>query len=353
VAKEGDQVNSFRENFESLLLRDHEARWKAIGSIIVAAATFGSFDTTVLNSSEQNSIALMGGVIILMSVVWVAWYCSFRTSQPLWPRVSVIMHPISRRAWIAQSSALIVVGLFPRTEARAAERILQQASDDPTNVRNIVAAAQILNRAEAAVIRISSAILAETGLKFVLAVERNPNAQIALDAYFDYRTSFLNANIPDSVLRRMQIHPLPPDWETDYYFAHRISEGRPVIEPYGSATAGEAARLNPLGANANQNRPIGDAFLRVKGGSIELDGMEIKNVVFENVSVYYYGWSASIENVSFVNCKIRIAPQPNSNVAMLLTGILSNRSVVFAASSPGAPPVGSPLHSAPAPSSIF
>ena len=340
---------SFWQNFESLLLRDDEARWKAIGSIILVAGTCGSIDSTFAKSSLQDSTFVMGALILFMSLGWIAWYCSFRRPQSKENRGDrrISRHFVSRRAWIAQMAALIFVGLLPRAEARVAERKLQQASSDPTNPQNITETKQILSRAKAAVIRISSAILAQAGRKFVIASKANPDAVSAVDAFVDYRTSFLNANASASFLQGMKNHPLSPSWETDYSYVHRISQGRPVLEPYGWAPASEAARLNPLGANANQNRPIGDALLVVKGGSIQLDGMEVKNVVFENVFAYYYGWATSLDKVSFVNCKVRIAPRPNANVEKLLTDILSHQSVTFVAYGPKAPPLGSVLSSAP------
>jgi hypothetical protein len=248
-----------------------------------------------------------------------------------------------RRAGFVVAVFLLLLSLrIPEREALAFDQKIQQASSDPTNAKNIHETQKILATAKIATIKISPNTLAQAGQKFVDALPNNPAAINAVTAFLNYRSSFLNADVSSSLLHGMEDHPLP-----EYNFKHRGSEPWPDGEGYGWVPSSQAARVNMLGNNENANEPVGEAFVRLKGGNLVLDGMEMKNVILENVRVYYYGWAVSIENVSFVNCEFKIAPKPNANVEKLINAVLTSRSVTFAASGATGPPNPSELYSAP------
>jgi hypothetical protein len=50
----------------------------------------------------------------------------------------------------------------------------------------------------------------------------------------------------------------------------------------------------------------------LKGGTMFLDGLDIKNAVFMNVEVHYDGGPVVIENAVFVNCTFKMMPGVNS-----------------------------------------
>lgn len=63
----------------------------------------------------------------------------------------------------------------------------------------------------------------------------------------------------------------------------------------------DVARLDEIGRNENTSES-GPAYLFVDGGSIILDGYEIRNVIFRNTRIIYHGGPLRVDDAYFVNC---------------------------------------------------
>jgi hypothetical protein len=96
---------------------------------------------------------------------------------------------------------------------------------------------------------------------------------------------------------------------------------------YGDVPQDESAVFERLGDNLNRNNPRGDAFVIARGGSVVLDGLTMKNVILENVSIVYHGGPIRMENVYFVNCTFAL-PQSQIGAAFGIA-VLEHPSVVF------------------------
>ena len=65
--------------------------------------------------------------------------------------------------------------------------------------------------------------------------------------------------------------------------------------------------LEPIGRNFNRNASVGPALIILQGGAaFILDGMHLKNVVLQNVTVVYQGGPVILENIYFVGCTFAI-----------------------------------------------
>jgi hypothetical protein len=62
----------------------------------------------------------------------------------------------------------------------------------------------------------------------------------------------------------------------------------------------ETARYESIGQNLNTEG--GPPALVVRGGAVNLDGKDIRHVIFENVEIHYTGKPLILENVVFFNC---------------------------------------------------
>jgi hypothetical protein len=130
--------------------------------------------------------------------------------------------------------------------------------------------------------------------------------------------------------------PVPPAKATPLLHAtthYTIFEeaGPPVTQAfvYGDVPRDQAAVYEHIGQDLNKNNPRGDAFLIVQAKRVILDGMDIRNVVFENVHIVYGGGPLKMENIFFVNCTFEL---PQTRVGQeLAETVLNHPSVVFSA----------------------
>lgn len=64
--------------------------------------------------------------------------------------------------------------------------------------------------------------------------------------------------------------------------------------------------MDYIGQDLNIGQDVGNAIVVLDGGNAILDEMQMKNVVFQNVDVYYDGGPTLLTNVYFVNCTFHI-----------------------------------------------
>src|SRR5712692_11211133 len=115
------EIATVWDRLQFLLSVDDDARWRVIGSTIIIVGACGSINFTLLDSSTEDVVFLMGALILLVSISQIGWYCSFR--RPLVRRNPV--RSISRRTLALQAGAFIAFILslrLPHSEARTIER---------------------------------------------------------------------------------------------------------------------------------------------------------------------------------------------------------------------------------------
>src|SRR5579863_8038198 len=190
MVEQTQETIGFWGRLEDFFLYDDQSRWKAIAWIVALTGTLGTVDLVFLDASVDDTVFLMGTVIVLMVIGWLAWYCSFRNEQP---RVEVAF--MSRRALVLQAGAFVVFLVawqLPRSEEKAADRRLRNASESPASSESIDEALQVLDGARAASLRLDPNVIKQAGDRFVDAAEHTPDAWTVALQVANYRSDQVN-----------------------------------------------------------------------------------------------------------------------------------------------------------------
>jgi hypothetical protein len=319
-----------RDRLEFFFLSDDEERWKAIRWIIVVVGICGSIDLTLLDSSVEHSVILMGILIIILSILWICSYC-WRGQPGSTDKKPVRL--ISRRALVFQAGVFVAFILslrLPRAEAREVERRLQQAAENPLDPGSAIIAQKTLSAARKGFLKIDSRIVRDTGAKFIQTAGPNSGAWSAVQEYLSYR-SFLNADFVPALTpatgtskyrSSVNITALQPDFE------HRPAFQ--VLFAGGYASGDKSARLETL----SNPQPGGSefAYFIVYGGAatIGLDDAYMRNVIIRNSDISYAGGKVKLENVWFINCTFRAYVRVVPETKQLGNAILAySRPVTF------------------------
>ena len=206
-----------------------------------------------------------------------------------------------------------------KIDGALAPQAIKDASIHPDNPKSAAQVDQALNAATKAGITIDPAIVQEAGNKFIKASEQNPDAWQASLALLDYKTSKISIPLPN--------HPNIPR-VTLYVF--KVPKGLPPPEQsvYGTAPPQDEALMNHIGINQNAKLASGDAVILLRGGNFELDGMELRSVIFQGVTIHYRGSATIMRNVYFLNCTFVMENSPNSR-ALIEAALEPSPSVVF------------------------
>jgi hypothetical protein len=80
----------------------------------------------------------------------------------------------------------------------------------------------------------------------------------------------------------------------------------------GTAPREQAAQVMKIGKDLDAGQALGVAFLFGYGGGMILDGMQLRNVVFQEVHIVYSGGPLKMTNVFFLNCTFEMKPDTNT-----------------------------------------
>jgi hypothetical protein len=166
---------------------------------------------------------------------------------------------------------------------------------------------QIKNSAEVALssgLKIDSKDLTEVGRE-TMARLGEPDAWDATLALLSYKT-FLNSS-------SLQVLPTPKEklytrYETPTLPGYSV----PRFQVAGIAPKAQAAMFILHGNDLNADKSQGNQFIFATGGAVPLDGLKLRNVVFQGVAIYYSGGDLSMENVYFINCRFYLPKAQNS-----------------------------------------
>ncbi len=86
----------------------------------------------------------------------------------------------------------------------------------------------------------------------------------------------------------------------------------------------QGAHLDLIGKDENTKLDQAPGWLFASGGSATLDGMDIRNVIFEGVQIYYSGKEVILKNVIFIDCKFMFdrGPRTGQLAVQLLTSTI-------------------------------
>jgi hypothetical protein len=187
-----------------------------------------------------------------------------------------------------------------------------QASQNPTDPKNIAQSKSVLAAARLAKLKIDEQVVKDAGTRFIEAAAHAPQAWDAAQAFLDYR-SYLNVDIvpkltPATGKSKYQpsVTSIPNPEYPGTQRAYSISFAG------GYATPDKSARLETLTNPQSEGSEF--AFFKIEGGmdTIVLDGEYMKHVIVQNADVQYDGGPIRLEDVYFVNCtfhsKFKLTP---------------------------------------------
>jgi hypothetical protein len=116
---------------------------------------------------------------------------------------------------------------------------------------------------------------------------------------------------------------------TFYAVKTKVGGSSPVMSVTGNVPRDQAAVLGKIGENLNKKVDIGNAFVILTGGTIQLDGTQFKNIILIGTQEEYDGGPVILQNVYFLNCTFEINRTANSQhlVAHLIEPSPANYSV--------------------------
>jgi hypothetical protein len=204
-----------------------------------------------------------------------------------------------------------------KIDAELSANSLEKIAANPIDKESANAAKKLIVDAKAASTQLPTNVIEQVGQKFIAAAEKEPAAWDTAVAFLDYK-SFINSSlpIPDTGIRKAVTH---------YQVNSPSGTQPPSFRVAGAAPPESAAELQAIGINKNANLPVGDAYIIANGGAVALDGLEFRNVILQNVHVYYYGGPVQMTNVYFLNCTFEMRQGQNTQKLALaaLTGALS------------------------------
>lgn len=295
----------FFDRLEDFFLTDDRSRWTAIGWIITLAAVFGSVQSSFLDVSVDDVVFSMGVVIVLLSLGWIAWYCTVRSHGAA--ESSASRRRLILPASMSLASVLFGAAIFWFEKATSAEQ-LARLSLAPVDPASIGEARLLLAKATDAHVRLRSSTVAQTGRKFVDASGHNAAAWDTALRFMDYRSSINNffSALTDTTNDPAFLYKYVINFEPDL-------KNAPTISLRGKVAADQAAQTGFIGEDRNKGMTLGPAWIIMDGGDVNIDNIELRNVVFRNAHVAYFGTKpVSMRNVYFIDCTFDMPPTPGA-----------------------------------------
>jgi hypothetical protein len=190
---------------------------------------------------------------------------------------------------------------------------IEQAGANPTDKGSAIEAKQAIDSARQNSIQLPSDLVEHVGQRFVEASSQNVQAWGTAIGFINYKSS-VNKAAP----------PMPPLDDSKALITNYETvsvPGTPMIQlsHYGIVPRAVAAQLSFIGHDPNKNLDRGNAILVAQGGTIILDGMQIKNVIFQNVEIHYAGGPINLTSVYFINCIFKMeSAQKSRDLAIAL-----------------------------------
>jgi uncharacterized membrane protein YeaQ/YmgE (transglycosylase-associated protein family) len=286
---------------------DHRARQRVMIASIIVGAIIGLVAENLFEFSISwaTILCLAGSGVVQVG----GGFFYVQSSQKM--KRATVQIPSKRRFFeIAGAATVLSCTLLvdvPGRVALASERKLLQISNTPNSPKSTFEAKQLLSVARAAEIKkISLPLLEETGTKFIEAGLEDPAAWNTALEFLNYR-SFINAssNVP-----RFTPPLIDDEVHTNYRF-NTVNHASPKMHVSGFSPPDSEALLNAIGQNQNRELPQGRAYIFMEGETLVLDGLQLRNVVLNGVTVYYEGHSVIMTNVYFINCKFAFSANDN------------------------------------------
>jgi hypothetical protein len=213
---------------------------------------------------------------------------------------------------------------------------LERLADNPADPENATSVEKLVTSAQEQNIRLDAGFIRKVGDRFIRTAKKSDSAWKAFLALLSYHSFVVGIEAPHSDKSVLKMVPDKP-----YELSLTVDigpKGEPARVPTarfagaGLASPENSARLEPIGANQNQGSGLQYLIITDEPGTIRLDDMFIKNVIFENMTFSYHGGPIKMENVYFVNCKFNFANDKRSK-DLLLAVLRSGPATTFESAS--------------------
>jgi len=279
---------------------------------ILIAFAYGVFNSLALGRPENRVTFETLGVVVLLTVVFSAFYCLQTGTSTERSTVNLkyahfrdVFLP-NRKVFEGGLAAIVIllslwlIRRIPgtRIEAASIDLRLNRAISSPTSLSSnaIDEISSLVTTATTDRVSINPRLVNSAGKRVVDESRENPGAWPAALALLNYRSSANPVRVVNTV-------PVPPGSKTRYGIPGVF--GRPAAElseiPYGVAPE-DAARFEAIGRDLNQQLQFGATELILTGGAVTIDDQYVRHVVFDGVEVHYAGGPLKLEDVVFTNC---------------------------------------------------
>jgi hypothetical protein len=198
-------------------------------------------------------------------------------------------------------------------DAALATSRIEQAAANPADENSAVVARKALESARVNLVQLPSDLVRKDGQKFIEVTKVNPEAWNAAIGFLNYKSFLNNASLS-----------VPPNTGAAFvtrYNSVPLPEGEkdPQMAVSGVAPEESAAKYDLIGHDSNKSQPLGTKYIFDFGGTVVLDGMQFRNVVFRNTKIIYRGGPVQMTNVFFINCTFDMKLNENShNLALAI-----------------------------------
>jgi hypothetical protein len=199
---------------------------------------------------------------------------------------------------------------------------IQRSAAQPTNLQNATQAIEALRNAGSNGEKLDPALITEAGIKFIDAKDA-PHAWDAALAFLAYHSSLNQPLSPELKTTFVPIRGAEQKELTIVIGVH----GQGLLDfqeswPKELVPISQAFIFQPIGVKVPlvpgfppaETRTEGHPFLLINNprgtGAIVLDGMHLKNVIFNGIRISYSGGPLVMENVYFINCTFEISHNP-------------------------------------------
>jgi hypothetical protein len=191
---------------------------------------------------------------------------------------------------------------------------LEKITANPIDKNSALAAKKLITDAQAQSIKLPADAVEQAGQKLVAASTNEPTVwDVSLD-FMDYKS--FNNTIPASITF-MQVNANVMTRYTNFDVPPGMQQSR--IAFAGFVPKESAAQMMKIGNDLNAGMSVGNAYLYSIGGAAILDGMQLRNVIFQNVHVVYNGGPLIMTNVYFINCTFDMKSSKNTQKLALAT----------------------------------
>jgi hypothetical protein len=186
---------------------------------------------------------------------------------------------------------------------------IQQLSSSPVDKTTVANIQKTIEKAKSQNVRLEPSDLKLAGQHLVSVSQTSPEAWQAAQALLSYRT-FLNSD----VTANLNTFTVPPNTTLNLIpRPQNLTGGQ--FDLLGPATKDNQARLIELGmSNVRPPGEYGPNWIRIKGGTLKLDGLLFKKVVIEGAVIRYDGGPISLVDVYFVNCRFEMPLRKNTEM---------------------------------------